>query len=320
MEGIDHPQIGLHAGSQAFRPPQKQPRNVTIQMQDHGDQVKTSRAPHASFDSRPIIKEEPILMTLHFRTGWISDIHLGTRGCQAEALLEFLRVYEFDTLYLVGDLIDVWQLRRGIYWPQSHNDVLQKLLRKARKGTRLIYIPGNHDEFVSGFLGEYGSITVVPRAIHHTASGRKLLIIHGHELDTVVQNIKWLAHLGDFGYQVLLRLNGPINFFRRLFGLQYWSLSAYVKRSVKNAVSFIGAFEEAIVKYARQEDVEGVVCGHIHSAADHSIDGVHYYNTGDWVESHTALVEHADGRIELLRLSPTQATPLLPQPQTSAST
>ncbi len=239
-------------------------------------------------------------MKKKYRTGWISDIHLGTRGSHAEELLQFLRLYEFDTLYVVGDLIDVWQLRRGIYWPQSHNDVIQKLLRSGRKGTKLIYIPGNHDEFVSGFLGNYGSISVMPRAIHETADGRRLLIIHGHELDTVVQNIKWLAHVGDVGYQLLLRLNGPVNWMRRLCGLGYWSLSAYIKKSVKNAVSFIGAFEEAIVKYSVDDQVDGVVCGHIHSPVIRTIGDVTYYNSGDWVESMSALVEDHEGKIELI--------------------
>jgi UDP-2,3-diacylglucosamine pyrophosphatase LpxH len=235
-----------------------------------------------------------------YRTGWISDVHLGTRGSQAERLLDFLRENEFETLYVVGDLIDVWSLRRGIYWPQAHNDVLQKLLRAGRKGTRIIYIPGNHDEFVSGFLGDFGAVRIEPRAIHVTADGRRLLVIHGHELDAVIQNIKWLAYIGDVGYQLLLRLNGPINFLRRLIGREYWSLSAYVKKSVKDAVSYIGKFEEGIVRFAREDEVDGVVCGHIHSPAVHLFDGVTYYNCGDWVESLSALLEHADGRIELI--------------------
>lgn len=236
----------------------------------------------------------------HYRTGWISDMLLGTRGSQAEALLEFLRTHEFETLYVVGDLIDVWSLRRGIYWPQSHNDVIQKLLRAGRKGTRIFYIPGNHDEFVAGFLGNYGAITVAPRVIHTTADGRRLLVIHGHELDTVVQNIKWLAHLGDLGYQLLLKLNRPVNALRRLLGWEYWSLSAYVKKSVKNAVNFIGAFEQAIVRFAAEDQVDGVVCGHIHSAVIREISGITYYNSGDWVESMSALVEDHTGRIELI--------------------
>lgn len=236
----------------------------------------------------------------HYRTGWISDVHLGTRGSQAEALLDFLRDHEFETLYVVGDLIDVWQLRRGIYWPQAHNDVIQKLLRAGRKGTRVIYIPGNHDEFVSGFIGHFGAVEILPRDIHTTADGRRLLVIHGHELDTVIQNIKWLAYVGDVGYQLLLKLNTPVNATRRLLGLGYWSLSAYVKKSVKNAVSFIGEFEKEIVHYAATDKVDGVVCGHIHSAAIRMIGTTAYYNSGDWVESLTALVEHADGHIELL--------------------
>ncbi len=235
-----------------------------------------------------------------YRTGWISDVHLGTRGSQAEALLEFLRTNEFETLYVVGDLIDVWALRRGIYWPQAHNDVIQKLLRAGRKGSNIIYIPGNHDEFISGFYGDYGAVTVVPRAIHTTVDGKRLLVIHGHELDAVVQNIKWMAHLGDVGYQLLLALNGPVNRLRRIFGLGYWSLSAYVKMSVKNAVSFIGKFEKAIVEFGKSDHVDGVVCGHIHAPVIREIEGVMYYNSGDWVESLSALLEDFDGKIELM--------------------
>lgn len=247
-----------------------------------------------------------------FRTGWISDVHLGTRGCQAGLLLEFLRKYEFETLYVVGDLVDVWSLRRGIYWPQAHNDVIQKLLRAGRKGTRLIYIPGNHDEFISGFLGEYGAVAVQAKAIHLTADGRRLLVIHGHELDTVVQNSKWLAYLGDVGYAFLLRLNRPINWVRRLFGLGFWSLSAAAKRSVKNAVNYIGAFESAVVRLARMEgDVSGVVCGHIHTPVIRTIADLEYYNCGDWVESLSALVEESDGRIRLLEFTGSEGEVLM---------
>lgn len=235
-----------------------------------------------------------------YRTGWISDVHLGAKGANAEALLVFLRDYEFETLYLVGDLIDGWKLRRGIFWPQEHSDVIQKILRKGRKGTRIIYIPGNHDEFLSDFLGSYGSITMQREAIHTTADGRRILVIHGHELDTVVQNIRWLAFIGDVGYSFLLHLNRPLNFFRRWFGLGYWSLSAYAKKSIKNAVSFIGRFEEEIVRYAHNYNVSGVICGHIHSPAIRKIGETDYYNSGDWVESCSALVEDFDGKISLL--------------------
>ncbi len=244
-------------------------------------------------------------MTTRFRTGWISDVHLGTRGSKATSLLTFLRDVEFDTLYLVGDLIDIWALRRGIYWPQEHNDIIQKILRKGRKGTEIIYIIGNHDEFLSAFHGHYASVTLQKNAIHETADGRRLLIMHGHELDTVVQNMGWLAHLGDIGYVLLMRCNGIVNLFRHLAGLGHWSLSAYVKAGVKNVVSFIGKFEESIVRYAKDFKVDGVLCGHIHTASIRQIDGITYYNCGDWVESCTAMVEHFDGRMELITFDQT---------------
>ena len=238
---------------------------------------------------------------VRYRTAWISDLHLGTRGCNADAVLRFLREVDCETLYLVGDLIDVWSLRRSRYWPQSHNDVIQKILRKGRKGTRLVYIPGNHDELLRGFFGEYGNLSIVRRAIHTTADGRRLLVIHGDELDTVIQNVKWLAYVGDVGYQLLLKLNRPINYLRQLCGLGHWSLSAYVKRRVKNAVAFIGEFEKAVVRFAAADAANGVLCGHIHSAAVHETAGtVSYYNCGDFVESCTALVEDFGGRVTLL--------------------
>ncbi len=220
------------------------------------------------------------------------------------ALLQFLRDYDFDNLYVVGDLIDIWSMRRGRYWPQQHNDVIQKILRKARKGTRVVYIPGNHDELVADFIGSYGNIEISANTIHETAIGERILIIHGHELDTVVQNAKWLAFLGDIGYQFLLSLNPFINLVRRRFGLGYWSLSAYAKKRVKDAVSFIGRFEEEIIRYARQFSVDAVLCGHIHNAAIRRFGEVIYYNCGDWVESCSTLVEHYDGRVELVHYNP----------------
>jgi UDP-2,3-diacylglucosamine pyrophosphatase LpxH len=247
------------------------------------------------------LKLETSVVIRSYRTVWISDVHLGTRGSQAARLLEFLRASECETLYIVGDFVDVWSLKRGIYWPQHHNDVIQKVLRAGRKGTRVVYIPGNHDEFVGGFLGDYGAVSVQSRAVHETADGRRLLVIHGHELDAVVQNSKWLAHVGDIGYSILLRLNAPLNWVRRLMGLGFWSLSAAAKRSVKNAVNYIGAFEDAVVRLAKLEGrIDGVVCGHIHTPCIRQIRDLTYYNSGDWVESLSALVEHADGSIELL--------------------
>ncbi len=247
--------------------------------------------------------------TRRVRAAWISDVHLGTRGSNPGALLDFLREYEFETLYVVGDLIDVWQLRRGIYWPQQHNDVIQKILRKSRKGTRIIYIPGNHDD-----LG-YGNIIVQKHAIHRLSDGRRMLVIHGHELDTVVQNVKWLAFAGDVGYQFLLSLNPAINFVRRRFGLGYWSLSAFAKKRVKDAVSFISRFEEEIVRYARKFSVDAVVCGHIHSAAIRKFGDVTYYNCGDWVETCSALIEQHDGKIDIIRYPPS-AKRVQTQPRT----
>jgi UDP-2,3-diacylglucosamine pyrophosphatase LpxH len=244
-----------------------------------------------------------MLAPRRYRAAWVSDAHLGTRGCNATALLDFLRENDFRTLYIVGDLIDIWSLRRGIYWPQQHNDVIQKILRKARKGTRVIYIPGNHDELVTSFCGVYGNIEIKQHAIHVTAAGERILIIHGHELDVIVSGsgrMKWLAFAGDLGYQFLLSLNPLINFVRRRFGLGYWSLSAYAKRTVKDAVSFIGKFEAAVAHYAERYHVDAVLCGHIHSAAIREFGKVSYYNCGDWVESCTALVEDENGMISLL--------------------
>ena len=253
------------------------------------------------------------------RAAWISDVHLGTRSSNAAALLEFLLDHEIETLYVVGDLIDVWQLRRGVYWPQQHNDVIQKILRKARKGTRIIYIPGNHDEFVAGFFGDYGNITIQKHAIHTTADGRRILVMHGHELDTVVQNVRWLAFAGDLGYQSLLALNPFVNFVRRRFGFGYWSLSAYVKKRVKDAVSFIGKFEKAIVRYAADHEVDAVLCGHIHSAAIRQFGSVTYYNCGDWVETCSALVEDETGAIELVNYHPFVAAAAPRQPTREAT-
>ncbi|MBA3881706.1 MAG: UDP-2,3-diacylglucosamine diphosphatase [Chthoniobacterales bacterium] len=239
-----------------------------------------------------------------FRAAWISDVHLGTRTSNAEALLRFLRDCDVRTLYIVGDLIDVWSLRRSVYWPQSHNDVIQKILRKARKGTKVVYIPGNHDEFVAPFCGQYGHISIQEHAIHTTAGGRRMLVIHGHELDTVVQNARWLAFAGDVGYQFLLSLNPLINFVRRRFGHGYWSLSAYAKKRVKDAVNFIGEYEKAVVRYAERYAVDAVLCGHIHNASVHRFGDVTYYNCGDWVETCSALAERHDGTVELLHFPP----------------
>jgi len=237
---------------------------------------------------------------LHVRTVWISDLHLGTPGCQAKALLEFLRHVECETLFLVGDIIDGWQLRRSWYWPQAHNDVVQKLLRKARKGTRVIFVPGNHDEFARKYVQHsFGGVEVADEWIHETADGRRLWVIHGDLFDGVIQCAKWLAHVGDSLYEFTLRLNRHLNSLRARMGLPYWSLSKYLKQKVKRAVSYVGDFEAAVAREARKRGLQGVVCGHIHHAELREIDGVLYANDGDWVESMTALIEHADGRLEI---------------------
>ena len=237
----------------------------------------------------------------HFRALFISDVHLGARGCQAELLLDFLRYHDADTIYLVGDIVDGWRLRSSWYWPQAHNDVVQKLLRKARKGARTIYVPGNHDEFLREYYGtHFGGIEVAERHIHAGADGRRYLVIHGDHFDLVVTQARWLAHLGDYAYTAAIAINRVFNSLRRRFGFGYWSLSQWAKHKVKNAVNYIGEFEKTLVIEARRNAADGVICGHIHHAAVHNEFGVTYINCGDWVESCTAIAEHPDGRFEIL--------------------
>ncbi len=236
-----------------------------------------------------------------FRSIWISDVHLGTRGCKAALLLDFLRRTESEYLYLVGDIVDGWRLRRSWYWHQSHNDVVQKVLRKARKGTRVVYVPGNHDEALREFLDlHFGGIHVVGEAVHETADGRRLLVIHGDAFDAIVATAGWLAILGDRAYNAAVALNTWYNHVRVALGYPYWSLSKYLKLKVKNAVNFITAFEHAVAAEARRRGLDGVVCGHIHKAEIRDVDGIVYCNDGDWVESCTALVEHHDGTLEIV--------------------
>ena len=237
----------------------------------------------------------------HYRTVFISDVHLGTRGCQAELLLDFIRHLSCDQLYLVGDIIDGWKMKSGWFWPQSHNDVLQKVLRLARKGVAVTYVPGNHDDRVRDFCGvHFGGVVVVRDAIHETADGRRFLVTHGDEFDGVVQHAKWLAFLGDWAYGAALAANTLVNRIGRRMGLRYWSFSAYLKTKVKKALQFIEDFESAVAEEARRRGVDGVICGHIHKAEMRDIGGIAYVNDGDWVESCTALVEHPDGRLEIV--------------------
>ncbi|MFY8094014.1 MAG: UDP-2,3-diacylglucosamine diphosphatase [Niveispirillum sp.] len=237
-----------------------------------------------------------------YRAIWLSDIHLGTRGCQADMLLDFLKHTESDVLYLVGDIVDGWRLKKSWYWPQAHNDVVQKILRRARKGAQVFMIPGNHDEAFRDYIGlQFGGVTILEDTIHTAADGKRYLVIHGDQFDAVVRYAKWLAFVGDTAYTFLLWLNTLLNKARRKLGFPYWSLSAYLKHKTKKAVEFIGDYETALTDEARRRQVDGVICGHIHHAEMRDMDGVLYVNDGDWVESCTALVEHPDGRLEILR-------------------
>ena len=236
-----------------------------------------------------------------YRTLFLSDVHLGARGCRAEALVDFLRHNDAETIYLVGDIVDGWALKSAWYWPQAHNDVVQKLLRKVRKGTRIVYVPGNHDEFLRGYYGtHFGGIEVVERAIHVGADGRRYVVVHGDHFDLVIRHARWLALLGDHAYDAAIVANRVLNRVRRWLGLPYWSVSQWAKLKVKQAVNHIGDFERALVLEAKRHDAAGVICGHIHHAAIHDAFGPRYVNCGDWVESCTAIAEHPDGRLEII--------------------
>ncbi len=238
---------------------------------------------------------------MKLRTVWISDVHLGTAGCQAGLLSDFLHSIECDTLYLVGDIVDGWRLRKGWYWPDQHNEVIRRVLKMAHRGTRVIYIPGNHDEMFRDYAGlSFGGVEVQLEAIHTTADGRNLLVTHGDAFDGIVLYARWLAFLGDQAYTLLLKANIILNAVRRRFNMPYWSLSSYLKMRVKNAVQYIGQYEEVVAREAAQRGVEGVVCGHIHCAEIRQFGSITYYNDGDWVESCTALTEAKDGAMSII--------------------
>jgi UDP-2,3-diacylglucosamine pyrophosphatase LpxH len=238
-----------------------------------------------------------------WRAIWISDIHLGTRDCKTAYLLDFLKHNEAETWYLVGDIIDGWRLKTSWrYWSQAHNDVVQKMLRKVRKGARVVLVPGNHDEAFRDYAGmHFGGVDVELEAVHETADGRRLLVVHGDQFDGVVRHAKLIAMLGSWAYDVALAVNHWYNLARRMLGLPYWSLSAWLKHKVKNAVAFIASFEDEMIAEARRRGVDGVVCGHIHHAEIRDAGGVLYCNDGDWVESCTALVEDHGGSLRILR-------------------
>jgi UDP-2,3-diacylglucosamine pyrophosphatase LpxH len=237
----------------------------------------------------------------HYPTIFLSDVHLGSRGCQADALIEFLKVHTCDRLYLVGDIIDGWRLKKSLYWPQSHSNVIRRLLTLTKRGTEIVFVTGNHDEFLRRYSDHaFGNITLVDRAVHHTEDGRRLLVVHGDEYDVITRYHRWIAFLGDVGYNFMLEVNRLNNWFRERLGFGRWSLSAWVKHKVKRAVSFISDFEDAVAKECEREGFDGVVCGHIHHAEIRRIGAIDYYNCGDWVESCTALVEDEQGTMRVI--------------------
>ena len=257
---------------------------------------------------------------LNYRAIWISDTHLGTPGAKVDELLHFLNNTRSESLYLVGDIIDGWQLKKRFFWPQKHNDVVQKILRKARNGTKVIYIPGNHDEVAREYVDySFGEIEIHMDYIHHTPNGEKLWVVHGDLFDNVIQHARWLAYMGDRAYVMLLRVNRLFNRIRQFLNLPYWSFSQYLKQKVKSAVSFISAFETAMVTEAKRRNCVGVICGHIHKPEIREIDGIRYYNDGDWVESITALVEHFDGSFEILNCANMVHGNIVPSSSTSLS-
>lgn len=239
---------------------------------------------------------------LRFRSIWISDVHLGTRTCKANYLIDFLHHTDSQYLYLVGDIIDFWNLKNGWYWPSSHNKVLQTVMEKAAQGTRVIYVPGNHDEVFHDYAGVlFGGVEVRSEAIHTTADGRLLLVVHGDAFDRIVRHSRLLVMLGSGVYELLLLANRGLNFVRRRLGFPYWSFAAYLKGRVRNAVKYIQNFEHALVHEAHKRGMDGVVCGHIHKAAIEMRGGTLYCNDGDWVESCTSLVERQDGTLAVIR-------------------
>ena len=237
-----------------------------------------------------------------FRSLFLSDLHLGARHCQAELLVDFLESHEAEELYLVGDIVDGWRLKRAWYWPKAHNDVMQAILRKASLGVRVVYIPGNHDEFVRKFVGrQIRNVEVLEKAIHVTAAGRRYLVTHGDQFDVVIQNAKWMAYLGDRFYEAALTSNTWLNLVRSRLGLDYWSLGAFAKRHVKSFVNIVGQFETVVAQDIQRRGLDGVICGHIHHPVSRRMNGVHYVNTGDWVESCSAVAESSDGSLEVIR-------------------
>jgi len=245
------------------------------------------------------------------RSVFISDIHLGTRACQADRLLDFLREHPSEYLYMVGDIVDFWSMSRGIFWTTTQNTVVQKILRRARHGDKVVLIPGNHDEALREYDGtDFGGIQVRNEHVHTTANGKRYLLIHGDEFDQVTRYHRWVAILGDMAYNTLVRINTSLSWVRRRLGMSgYWSLAGYAKRKVKTAINFIFDFEDSVIRAVRERGLDGVICGHIHWAALRDSDGIAYINCGDWVDSCTAIVEHLDGTLELVEWAKSRPLP-----------
>lgn len=240
-------------------------------------------------------------MRTFYRSVWISDVHLCSRDSQPELLCSFLDSIKCDYLYLVGDIVDVWALRRKWYWPKQYNEIIHKLLKRSRKGARVLYIPGNHDEFFRNYVGvRFGELTVVSHSYHETADHRRFLVIHGDEFDTVVRHRKWLSLLASHAYRYLISVNRAVNAIHRFLGYPHWSFAAAVKGRVKTAVKHLSNFEDLVTKEAVRRGVDGVVCGHTHEPGVGSRNGVLYYNAGDWTENCTALVEDEQGEVSLI--------------------
>ena len=239
-----------------------------------------------------------------YRTIAISDVHLGTRDCKAEALNNFLKHNTCETLYLVGDVIDAWKIQQNRWrWKQSHTNVIRRIMGHAKRGTRVIYVAGNHDEFLRPLIPlgiGFGLIEVVNQAEHIGVDGKHYLVTHGDLFDGITRLAPWLAFLGDKAYDFVLNLNSKFNWIRHRMGFGYWSLSRYLKYKVKKASDFLFQFEKNLATYCKKRGYDGVICGHIHHAEIKEIDGIMYMNDGDWVESMTALVEHHDGRWEIV--------------------
>jgi UDP-2,3-diacylglucosamine pyrophosphatase LpxH len=232
---------------------------------------------------------------------FISDVHLGSRACKAAELIDFLDHHDADMIYLVGDIVDAWQLRSSWYWPAAHNDVLQRLLRKARKGSRIVYIPGNHDEFLRQYFGtHFGGIVVSECAVHVAPDGRRYVVTHGDQFDGTIRRARYFAGLADYVHALASAANTAVNFVRRQLDLPDWSMSKWARYKVKDMLNYVRSFEEALAGEARRRQAHGVICGHVHHAAVRDVSSVRYVNCGDWVESCSAAIEHFDGRLEIV--------------------